>query len=119
MKKAKAKKLPKLEEPAGDKRNSAHNRLNRILDTYGIKSTSASLSGGRRAAGFWGERCVFLLLVAQSFPVYPVRSPVAHSRTTARGVVGALQRALQNPPKVTGCPDFPRRRTEKIRFGLV
>ena len=51
------------------------------------------------------------------FPVYPVRSPVAHSRSTARGVVGALQRALQHLPKVTGCPDFPRRRTENIRFG--
>ena len=51
------------------------------------------------------------------FPVYPVRSPVAHSRSTARGVVGAHQRALQHLPKVTGCPDFPRRRTENIRFG--
>ena len=59
---------------------------------------------------------LFVLLVSQSFPVYPVRSPVAHSRSTARGVVGALQRALQNPPKVSGCPDFPRRRTENIRF---
>ena len=55
---------------------------------------------------------VFQLLDPSLFPVYPVRSPVAHSRSTARGVIGALQRALQNPPKVTGCPDFPRRRVD-------
>ena len=60
---------------------------------------------------------VVCMLGSLSLPVYPVRSPVAHSRSTARGVVGALQRARQNPPKVTGCPDFPRRRTENIRFG--
>ena len=41
------------------------------------------------------------------FPVYPVTSPVAHSRSTARGVVWARQRALQNPLKVTGCLIFP------------
>ena len=51
-----------------------------------------------------------LTLFLLRFPVSPlsasirsVRSPFAHSRSTARGVDGARQRALQNPPKVTGC----------------
>ena len=66
---------------------------------------------------FFVECCCLCYWFPSLFPVYPVRSPVAHSRSTTRGVVGALQRALQHLPKVTGCPDFPRRRTENIRFG--